>query len=62
MPKLTQSFVKSITVQPGESQTLYMDDELIGFGVRVSLTKKVFYLHMRMGKKVLKRRIGEYAR
>jgi len=60
MPKLTQSFVKSITVQPGESQALYMDDELIGFGVRVSLTKKVFYLQMRMGKKVLKRKIGEY--
>lgn len=60
MPKLNQSFVKSIAVAPGESQTFYMDDELTGFGVRVSPTKKVFYLQMRVGSKVLKRRIGEY--
>jgi integrase len=60
MPKLNQSFVKSVAVAPGESQTFYMDDELTGFGVRVSATKKVFYLQMRVGKKVLKRKIGEY--
>lgn len=60
MPKLTQSFVKSVQVKPGETQTLYMDDELTGFAVRVSSTKKVFYLQMRAGRRVLKRRIGEY--
>jgi integrase len=60
MPKLNQSFVKSITAAPGEAQTFYMDDELTGFGVRVSSTKKVFYLQMRVGRKVLKRKIGEY--
>ncbi|MFZ2308515.1 MAG: integrase family protein [Rhodoferax sp.] len=60
MPKLTQSFVKSVTPMPGESQTFYMDDELTGFGLRVSFTKKVFYLQMRVGRKVLKRKIGEY--
>jgi Phage integrase family. len=60
MSKLTQSFVKSITVSPGESQTFYMDDELTGFGLRVSSTKKVFYLQMRVGRKVLKRKLGEY--
>lgn len=60
MPKLTQSFVKGIAVQPGESQTFIMDDELTGFGLRVSPTKKVFYLQMRVGRKVLKRKVGEY--
>ena len=60
MSKLTQSFVKSIAVSPGESQTFYMDDELTGFGLRVSPTKKVFYLQMRVGRKVLKRKLGEY--
>lgn len=60
MPKLTQSFVKSLAPLAGESQTFYMDDELTGFGLRVSLTKKVFYLQMRVGRKVLKRKIGEY--
>ena len=60
MPKLTQSFVKSVVARPGEVQTFYMDDELTGFGLRVSPTKKVFYLQMRVGRKVLKRRIGEY--
>lgn len=60
MPKLTQSFVKSIAVAPDGAQTFYMDDELTGFGLRVSMTKKVFYLQMRMGRKVLKRKIGEY--
>ena len=60
MSKLTQSFVKSIAVSPGESQTFYMDDELTGFGLRVSPTKKVFYLQMRVGRKVLKRKVGEY--
>jgi integrase len=60
MPKLTQSLVKSIAPLPGESQTFYMDDELTGFGLRVSATKKVFYLQMRVRRKVLKRKIGEY--
>ena len=60
MSKLTQSFVKSIAVSPGESQTFYMDDELTGFGLRVSPTKKVFYLQMRVGRKVLNRKLGEY--
>lgn len=60
MPKLTQSFVKSVAARPGEAQTFYMDDELTGFGLRVSPTKKVFYLQMRVGRKVLKRKIGEY--
>ncbi len=60
MSKLTQSFVKSLAVSPGESQTFYMDDELTGFGLRVSPTKKVFYLQMRVGRKVLKRKLGEY--
>lgn len=60
MPKLTQSFVKSLAPLAGESQTFYMDDELTGFGLRVSLTKKVFYLQMRVGRKVLKRKVGEY--
>lgn len=60
MPKLTQSVVKSLTLAPGESQKFYMDDELTGFGVRVSPTKKVFYLQMRVGHKVMKRRLGEY--
>lgn len=60
MSKLTQSFVKSIAASPGESQTFYMDDELTGFGLRVSPTKKVFYLQMRVGRKVLKRKLGEY--
>ncbi len=60
MPKLTQSFVKSLAAQPGEAQTFYMDDELTGFALRVSPTKKVFYLQMRIGRKVLKRKIGEY--
>lgn len=60
MSKLTQSFVKSIAVSPGESQTFYMDDELTGFGLRVSPKKKVFYLQMRVGRKVLKRKLGEY--
>ena len=60
MPKLTQSFVKSLAPLPGESQTFYMDDALTGFGLRVSATKKVFYLQMRVRRKVLKRKIGEY--
>jgi integrase len=60
MPKLTQSFVKSVVARAHESQTFYMDDELTGFGLRVSSTKKVFYLQMRVGSKVLKRRVGEY--
>lgn len=60
MPKLTQSFVKTVAPQAGDLQTFYMDDELTGFGLRVSSTKKVFYLTMRVGRKVLKRRIGEY--
>lgn len=60
MPKLNQSFVKSLGTSPSEVQTFYMDDELTGFGLRVSATKKVFYLQMRIGKKVLKRKIGEY--
>lgn len=60
MSKLTQSFVKSLAVSPGESQTFYMDDELTGFGLRVSPTKKVFYLQMRVGRKVLKRKLGEF--
>ena len=60
MPKLTQSFVKSLAAAPDGAQTFYMDDELTGFGLRVSTTKKVFYLQMRVGRKVLKRRIGEY--
>ncbi len=58
MPKLTQSFVKGIAVQPGESQTFIMDDELTGFGLRVSPTKKVFYLQMCVGRKVLKRMLS----
>ncbi len=37
-----------------------MDDELTGFGLRVSVTKKVFYLQMRIGPKVRKRKIGEF--
>lgn len=60
MPKLTQSFVKSIGAASDGAQAFYMDDELTGFGLRVSITKKVFYLQMRVGRKVLKRRIGEY--
>ncbi|MES3041365.1 MAG: integrase family protein [Pseudomonadota bacterium] len=60
MPKLTQSLVKSITLRPGELQTFFMDDELSGFGLRVSQTKKVFYLQMRLGNRVVKRKIGEY--
>ncbi|MGJ7546150.1 tyrosine-type recombinase/integrase [Variovorax sp. LT1R16] len=60
MPKLTQSFVKSLAFAAGGDQTFYMDDELTGFGLRVSMTKKVFYLQMRLGRKVLKRKIGEY--
>jgi integrase len=60
MPKLNQSFIKSLGTSPGDVQTFYMDDELTGFGLRVSATKKVFYLQMRVGKKVLKRKIGEY--
>lgn len=60
MPRLTQSFVKSLGAVPEGTQTFYMDDELTGFGLRVSTTKKVFYLQMRVGRKVLKRRIGEY--
>lgn len=60
MPKLTQSFVKSLGAASDSAQTFYMDDELTGFGLRVSMTKKVFYLQMRVGRKVLKRRIGEY--
>lgn len=60
MPKLTQSFVKSLGAASESAQTFYMDDELTGFGLRVSTTKKVFYLQMRVGRKVLKRRIGEY--
>ena len=60
MPKLTQSFVKSVVARPNEAQTFYMDDELTGFGLRVSPTKRVFYLQMRVGRKVLKRKIGEY--
>lgn len=60
MPKLNQSFIKSLGTSPNEVQTFYMDDELTGFGLRVSATKKVFYLQMRIGKKVLKRKIGEY--
>lgn len=60
MPKLTQSFVKSIGAVSDGAQAFYMDDELTGFGLRVSATKKVFYLQMRIGRKVLKRRIGEY--
>lgn len=60
MPKLTQSFVKSAAVSADGAQTFYMDDELTGFGLRVSMTKKVFYLQMRVGRKVLKRKIGEY--
>ena len=60
MPKLTQSFVKSLNASPGAPQTFHMDDELTGFGLRVSPTKKVFYVQMRVGRKVLKRKIGEY--
>ena len=60
MPKLTQSFVKSVVAVADGVQTFYMDDELTGFGLRVSATKKVFYLQMRVGRKVLKRKIGEY--
>lgn len=60
MPKLTQSFVKSVPFASDDVQIFYMDDELVGFGLRVSRTKKVFYLQMRVGRKVLKRRIGEY--
>jgi hypothetical protein len=60
MSRLTQSFVKSLGAVPEGTQTFYMDDELTGFGLRVSTTKKVFYLQMRVGRKVLKRRIGEY--
>ena len=60
MSKLPPPFVISIAVSPGESQTFYMDDELTGFGLRVSPTKKVFYLQMRVGRKVLKRKLGEY--
>ena len=60
MPRLTQSFVKSTAVGADGSQAFYMDDELTGFGLRVSVTKKVFYLQMRVGRKVLKRKIGEF--
>lgn len=62
MPKLTQSSFKSLVPLAGESQTFYMDDELTDFGLRVSLNKKVFYLQMRVGRKVLKRKVGEYGR
>ncbi|MBV6776886.1 integrase family protein [Xanthomonas euvesicatoria] len=60
MPKLTQSFVKSLPPAAAGEQALYMDDELTGFGLRVSATKKVFYLQVRIGKKVPKRKLGEY--
>lgn len=60
MPKLTQSFVKSLAPAAGGDQLFYMDDELTGFGLRVSMTKKVFYLQMRVGRRVLERKIGEY--
>lgn len=60
MPKLTQSFVKSLAPATRGDQLFYMDDELTGFGLRVSMTKKVFYLQMRVGRRVLKRKIGEY--
>jgi integrase len=60
MPKLTQSYVKSLAFAAGGDQIFYMDDELTGFGLRVSMTKKVFYLQMRLGRRVLKRKIGEY--
>jgi integrase len=60
MPKLSQSVVKALTCLPSDSQKFYMDDELTGFCVSVSPTKKVFYLKMRIGHKVVKRRIGEY--
>ena len=57
MPKLTQSFVKSLAPAAGGDQLFYMDDELTGFGLRVSMTRKVFYLQMRVGGRVLKRKI-----
>lgn len=60
MPKLTQSFVKAATLSEGETQRFFMDDELTGFGLRVSATKKSFYLQMRLGNRVVKRRLGEY--
>jgi hypothetical protein len=37
-----------------------MDDELTGFGLRVSPAKRVFYLQMRVGRRALKRKIGDY--
>ena len=60
MPKLTQSFVKSVALPPGKNQLFFMDDELTGFGLRLSARKKVFYIQMRLGRRVLKRKIGEY--
>ena len=60
MTKLSQSFVRSVSLRPGDSQKFFMDDELTGFGLRVSQTKKVFYLQMRVGHRVVKRKIGEY--
>lgn len=60
MPKLTQSFVRSLTLRADEPQKFFMDDELTGFGLRVSQTKKVFYLQVRVGRRVVKRKIGEY--
>ena len=60
MPKLTQSLVKNLSFDPESPQKLILDDELIGFAVRVSLTKKVFYLQMRDKRQVKKRKIGEY--
>jgi hypothetical protein len=59
MPKLNQSFTKSIGPAIGEAQTFYMDDELTGFGLRVSPTKRVFYPQMRVGRKLFKRKIGD---
>jgi len=60
LPQLTQAFVKSVALLTGESQKFYMDDELIGFALRISKTKKTFYLQTRVSRRVVKRKIGEY--
>ncbi len=60
MPRLTQSFVRSTELQSDGTQKFFMDDELTGFGLRISQTKKTFYLQMRVGRKVRKRKIGEF--
>jgi hypothetical protein len=46
MPKLTQNYVKSLPLSKDTSQKIYLDDELTGFGVRVSKRSKVFYVYM----------------